>query len=71
VVLRVGYTPVKGVFARGRRYGPGGDESHTDETYAVPLPRPADEPCTVPFPRPAYDDDQYPEARSHPEDDEL
>ena len=71
VVLRVGYTPVKGVFAPGRHHGHGTDESYTGEPHIMPVPRPAEEPSAVPFPRPAYDDDQYPVPHSHPEDDEL
>lgn len=71
VVLRVGYTPVKGVFARGWQHGRGSDESYSGEPHTVPLPRPADEPHTVPLPQPAYDDDRYPVPQPRPEEDEL
>jgi hypothetical protein len=72
VVLRVGYTPVRGAFVPpdGRQVN-GSDESVAGEPRVMPAPRPAEEACTVPFPRPAYDDDQYPVPHSPPEEDEL
>jgi hypothetical protein len=72
VVMRVGYTPVKGVFVPGTsRALRANDESHTDDSRTVPIPRPLGGSYTAPAPRPAYDDDQYPVLHQEPESDEL
>jgi hypothetical protein len=72
VVLRVGYTPVKGVFVSpDGRHGNGSGESFAGGPHIMPAPRPAEEAFTVPLPRPAYDDDQYPVPHQPAKEDEL
>ncbi len=72
VILRVGYTPVRGVFAPpGEQDGNESGESYNGASGPVPVPRPVGNRYTVPIPRPAYDDDPYPASHVQADDDEL